>query len=66
MMADFLNSSEKRLCILILISVKYFKKVRIKIPKLQPYFNQRLQSKRSPNLGLSDRFILDLSTKALA
>lgn len=38
MMADFLNSSEKRLCILILISVKYFKKVRIKIPKLRPYF----------------------------
>ena len=39
MMADYLNSSEKRLCILILISVKYFKKVRIKIPKLRPYFN---------------------------
>ena len=39
MMADFLNSSEKRLCILILVSVKYFKKVRIKIPKLRPYFN---------------------------
>ncbi len=38
MMADFLNYSEKRLCILILISVKYFKKVRIKILKLRPYF----------------------------
>ncbi len=41
-MADFLNSSEKRLCILILISVKYFKKVRIKIPKLRPYFTNLL------------------------
>ena len=45
-MADFLNSSEKRFCILILISIKYFKKVRIKIPKLNLIsFGKRLLNK---------------------
>ena len=61
MMADFLNSSEKRLCILILISVKYFKKVRIKIPKLRPYFNLLFDSDPAECLqSILSRFLPNL------